>query len=429
MHFVSLLRPPRNRKSLVGAMGIIALGMFLVGGKRFGVAIAQEAGKVGERTPLVLDRAPIHRIADPNPVMSGIAVDTGAEEVFITNDNEPSGVSINVYPTKFAPTDAVMEPRRRIAGPLSRLGLPCGIALDPEHQEMYSVTGDGQDLSVFPINANGDLAPKRDLTVPHASGGVFLDSKHDELYITTEHVNKISVYRRTAEGDEDPVRYIQGPSTGIADPYSIYVNDDTNEVFITNHGNWRKTQPGEGYAQFGDGPLAQVRGSQSHPGVVEDLSPSTGKFLPPSITVYSRTAQGDVAPLRTIQGSQTRMNIPLGLYQDPVSGELIVANAGDDSVLFFDRNANGNVAPVRVLKGPDTNLKSPTGVVIDNKSNELWVTSWENHTANVFPRTARGNVAPLRVIRSAPKGATLATLGRPSGLAYDPKRQQVLAPN
>lgn len=413
-------------------LGIAGISCWIVLASReghfFPSAWAQGASKIAERTPLVLDRAPVREIADRNPVFSGIAMDSERGEVFITNDNEPSGVSIAVYPAKFPPRDSVIEPRRRIAGPRADLGLPCGVAISPENKEMYTVSGDGQTLNVFALNANGDVPPSRELTVPHASGGVSLDSRHDELYITTEHVNKVSVYRRTARGDEAPVRFIQGPRTELADPYGIHVSNETNEVLVSNHGNWRKTLPGEGYALRGDGPLAQVRGSQSHPGIVEPLSPSTGKFVPPSITVYPRTAHGDVAPLRTILGPKTQLNVPLGVYRDPASGEIVVAN-GDDSVLFFAGNANGDVAPVRVLKGPHTNLKSPTGVLVDAKNNELWVTSWENHSTNVFPRTAQGDMAPLRVIRSAPKGATLATLGRPSGLAYDPKRKQILSPN
>src|SRR5689334_5774843 len=81
-------------------------------------AWAQDGKKpAAERAPVVLDRAPLREIADPNPVFSGIAMDSVREEVFITNDNEPSGVSIAVYPSKFTPTESVMEPRRRIAGP------------------------------------------------------------------------------------------------------------------------------------------------------------------------------------------------------------------------------------------------------------------------------------------------------------------------
>ena len=57
-------------------------------------AWAQDGKKpAAERAPVVLDRAPLREIADPNPVFSGIAMDSVREEVFITNDNEPSGVS------------------------------------------------------------------------------------------------------------------------------------------------------------------------------------------------------------------------------------------------------------------------------------------------------------------------------------------------
>ena len=112
-----------------------------------------------------------------------------------------------------------------------------------------------------------------------------------------------------------------------------------------------------------------------------------------------------------------------------LTGEIIVANSGDNSILFFAANANGDVAPLRVLAGPATNLKGATGVAIDTKHNELWVTSWENHMAAVFPRNAEGNVPPLRVIHSAPKTAPPATMGRLGAVAFDSKRQEILAPN
>jgi DNA-binding beta-propeller fold protein YncE len=112
-----------------------------------------------------------------------------------------------------------------------------------------------------------------------------------------------------------------------------------------------------------------------------------------------------------------------------VSSQIVVANSGDDSVLFFDGNASGDAAPARVIQGPATNLTGPTGVSIDAKHNELWVTSWDNHSTNVYPKTAQGNVAPLRVIRSAPPGAPLATMGRLGSVAYDPKRKEILMPN
>ena len=123
------------------------------------------------------------------------------------------------------------------------------------------------------------------------------------------------------------------------------------------------------------------------------------------------------------------MNVPLGIVVDPASNQLVVANAGDDSVLFFDRNAAGDAAPVRVLKGPATNIRGPSGVSVDRKRNELWVTNWENHTATVFPRSAEGNVAPLRLIRTAGKDVPTPGFGTAGAIAIDPKRNQILIPN
>ncbi len=135
-------------------------------------------------------------------------------------------------------------------------------------------------------------------------------------------------------------------------------------------------------------------------------------------------------PLRTIQGSKTGLNWPHGVYLDPVSGQIVVTNTGDDSVLFFDKKANGNVAPVRVIQGPATGLDGPTGVVLDKKRNELWVTNWNNHTATVYPRTAEGNVAPLRRIRSAPASTPRATgFGNPGDVLFDSRRGEILIPN
>ena len=259
--------------------------------------------------------------------------------------------------------------------------------------------------------------------------GCFFERKFDELFITVEHVNKMSVYRRTAQGDDDPMRVIQGPSTELADPHGIYVDVENNEIYITNHGHWRRTRFGEGYNIKGDSKLARLRGNEGpYPGTPDPLAPSTGKFVPSAITVYPRSGNGDVAPVRMIQGPKTRLNLPLGILLDTASNQLVVAN-GDDSVLFFDRNASGDVAPARILQGPATQLKDPTGVSIDSKRDELWVTNWGEHSATVYPRTAQGNVAPLRVIRGAPKGSSATGLGSPGAVAYNPKRQEILAPN
>ncbi|MBZ5590566.1 MAG: hypothetical protein LAO05_18605, partial [Acidobacteriia bacterium] len=166
-----------------GRFSMVRVGIFLTAalwvgrGDWLGVVVAQEAGKTVEKRPLILDRAPVRMISDPNPVFSGIAIDQERGEVFMTNDKESADPSVVVFPTEFQPTNGIMEPRRRLAGPETHLQLPCGVAISPEYKEMYTVSGDGESLEVYPLEANGDVSPSRQLEVPHASGGVFLEAK------------------------------------------------------------------------------------------------------------------------------------------------------------------------------------------------------------------------------------------------------------
>ncbi len=413
---------------------------------RADLVLAQDSGKAAERRTIIIKRDPVRVIPAKSryPTLQGLAIDEERGELFVTNNNREAyrtaGVgrsdradtrSINVYRVEFSPTmsDRVAEPIRTISGPLANLGNICSVAVSPEFKEIYKVSLEGNsELGVYPLDANGDVEALRWLPTSHGAWGLFLERKFDELFVTIEHVNRIEVYRRTAQLTDDPVRYIQGPKTELASPHGIYVDAERNEIYVANHGHWRHTEPGETYLQDGSVP-PELRGKRkTYLDLIRPLSPSTGKFLPPSITVYSRTATWDVAPLRVIQGSKTGLNLPLGIFLDTVSHQLVVANGGDDKLLFFDANASGDVAPVRVLSGPATELADPISVVIDRKRNELWVTNWGNHAATVYPRTAMGNVAPLRVIRSGPKGIPRSSVSG-GGLAYNPKRKEFLIPN
>ena len=80
------------------------------------------------------------------------------------------------------------------------------------------------------------------------------------------------------------------------------------------------------------------------------------------ITIFADTASGDAAPLDTIEGNMTQLDLPDGRYFsgigfDPYTSRLMVANPGgtaaDNRVLLFDytAGAGGNVAPIRVLQG------------------------------------------------------------------------------
>ena len=379
------------------------------------LSLTQQTSGISD-SPLGGDIPPSRVIRDPYSVFSGISVDTLNDEVVIADDNLSN---LLVY-SRTLMSEGIAEPSRRIGGSKTRIDFICGVAIDPLSREIYTVNNDTQDnLLVFSHEQNGDAAPSRELKVDHGAWGVALDGDHNEVAITIQHINKISIYRKTAVGDEKPLRVIQGPTTGLADPHGIFIDSQNHEIFVTNHGSWHLVETG--VSQSTEDWFSRLE--------IPSLVPSRARFEAPSIRIYSRIANGDSAPLRTIQGPRTKLNLPLGIYVDRERNEIAVANDGGNSILFFDRTAHGDVAPVRTIEGLATDLKNPAGVFIDTKNDEIWVSNWGNHSATVYPRTATGNVAPLRTIRSAPRGVPLPGLGNPGAVAYDPKRDQLLVPN
>ncbi|MBI4483873.1 MAG: hypothetical protein HY652_13425 [Acidobacteria bacterium] len=381
-----------------------------------GTAFAQAPRRSSDR-PLGGNMAPVRVVQDPYPTFTDIAVDGDKNIVVVTDENR---FSLLTYDRRLV-SDSRAEPRTVITGPKTGLDFACGVDLDPMSREIFTVNNDtGADLMVFDYDANGEVAPLRVLKpAPRGTWGVSVDRKHDEVAVTVQHVNRVAIYRRTAQGDEKPVRIIQGPNTELSDPHGLYVDAQNNEIFVANHDSWHSVETGD-TGTFGvSGEITEKLG----------LRPSTGKFVNSSIAVYSRTANGDVAPLRKIHGPRTQLALPMKIHVDAVHNELAVANSKDDSVLIFSRTADGDAAPLRKIKGPATGLDHPTGVFFDIKNDEVWVANWGNHTATVYRRTAQGNAAPLRTIRSAPKEAPVVGIGNPGGIAYDSKRKQLLIPN
>jgi hypothetical protein len=125
-----------------------------------------------------------------------------------------------------------------------------------------------------------------------------------------------------------------------------------------------------------------------------------------SVLVFARTANGNVAPLRTISGAATGLNGPYGVAVDIVNNEVAVANLGGNSVTVYARTANGNASPLRTISGAATGLSGPFGLAVDTVNNELAVVNFiiGNSSVTVYARTANGNVAPLRTLQGAATG-------------------------
>lgn len=356
-------------------------------------------------------------IADPSPTFSAVAVDSKRNEVAVQDENL---FQILVYDRMdFTPPQAPMtEPKRVIGGLKTKVEFNCGLYIDPLTGDIYSVSNDTVDtMVVFPRDAEGNVAPARELYTPHGTYGIAVDEANQELFLTVQHDSAVVVYNKTAEKHEAPIRLLQGDDTGLSDPHGIAVDHTRNLMFVANHGSVHRVR--EYMPREKDNwPLDRnmgVRGS--------------GELKPPSISVYERTASGNARPLRVIEGPKTRLNWPAGIAVNPERGELYVANDADHSILVFRVTDQGNVAPTRVLSGPSAGIKNPTSISLDLSNGELWVSNFGSHSISAYPLDADGDTPPLRTIRAAPLGKKALGIGNPGGVAYDSKRGEILVPN
>jgi DNA-binding beta-propeller fold protein YncE len=278
-------------------------------------------------------------------------------------------------------------------------------------------------MTVWGRDAKGNMEPKRKLATPHTTVRLAVDEETQEIF-TVQDDHAISVFRKTAADNEPPVRLIQGKATQMADPHGIALDPKTGLLYVTNWGtvadrdmNAKTTTSGrgDGKPNWPVGRNANIAG--------------TGRNQMPSITVYRKDASGNVAPLQVIQGSQTQLDWPTEIAVHPERGEIFVANDSGHTVTVYRANANGNAAPIRVLKGPKSLINHPVGVKVDVKNNELWVANLGSHSATVYDITATGDATPKRVIRSGPAESSGPMLANAHTLAYDSRREQILASN
>jgi DNA-binding beta-propeller fold protein YncE len=347
-----------------------------------------------------IDETPIRVIRDSYATYSAVAVDPKRSEIILQDENL---FNILVYDRLVytSPRARETETERQIGGVNTKVQFNCALYVDPQNGDIYSVANDTMnEMVVFSRDQHGNVAPRRELSTPHRAYGIAVDEANREMFLTVENPNEVVVYSKTASRVDKPLRVLRGPHTHLGDAHGIAIDTQNNLMYVTNHGS-----------------------------VEDDDVPGSGRFEPPSITVYPLKANGDVAPLRVIRGPQTQLNWPAHIALDSEHQELFVANDGTNSVLVFRAADSGNAAPIRAIHGSKTNLLHPTGVALDTVNQEIVVANMGNHRATVYPRTANGNVAPIRTIRSSPPGKLALAIGNPGAVGYDNKRQEILVPN
>ena len=347
-----------------------------------------------------VDRPPVRMLRDTAPIYSSVAVDDKRNEVFLQDNNL---WSIRVYSRtdNAKPGTPPTEPRRVIAGNDTDVQFNSCVYIDPINGDVYSVENDIGDVIVtFEHDATGNAKPIRKLNVTHRAYAMAMDEQNQEFFVSVQHPPQVAVYRRGASGNEKPKRVLMGDKTELSDSHGMAIDTKRKLLFVDNWGN-----------------------------IADDAKPGSGRFGPPTITVYRLNADGDEAPLRIIQGPKTGLDWPGAMSIDPDTGDLYVANDMGQDIIVFHSADQGDVAPSRTIKGPRTGLSYPVGVFVDSKNKELWATNIGNSTATVYPLMANGDVAPVRVIRGAEDGKKSLRFGKTQALAYDSIREQILVPN
>jgi len=133
-------------------------------------------------------------------------------------------------------------------------------------------------------------------------------------------------------------------------------------------------------------------------------------FMHDSVLIYNGNSNGDVRPIRTIEGDATGINGATCVAFD-TQGNLYVLNTGGfGSITVYPPGANGNAHPIRTITGDNTGLKSGAGcLAVDGKGSVYVTDSYGTQEGNgptvevdsvlVYPPGASGDVKPIRTIK------------------------------
>lgn len=239
---------------------------------------------------------------------------------------------------------------------------------NPRYLSSLTTTGElivcdqGSASVLFFANAStatGNVAPTRVLTGANTrlSGPVqaYHDASRDELYILDSATSSVLVFAQATslEGNVAPIRTITGASTSISSPSSFFFDSTNERMTVVN---------------------------------------------PTELLTFSgyRQAAGSPAPSGRVSGAATRFTrLVYGMLTD--NGTLILADSGDQEVLFFEnfQHDQNNVAPTRVLSGQNTGLGGLGQFFLDS-NDDFYLVSGSEVLVFSAASTVLGNSFPTR---------------------------------
>ncbi len=247
-------------------------------------------------------------------------VSSEADEVFVFNNASTS--------------NGTAAPARTIVGALTTFNNPTGMWLDTANDRLYIANFIGSSVLVFnnASTINGNVAPDRTISGANTTFqnpiDVWVDTARDILYVYDKSALSVLAFDNasTVNGNTTPSRTISGSNTGFSFPGAIWYDSSSDRLYLSDQ-------------------------------------------IVPAIYVFNNasTINGNIAPDRTIAGSNTTIKYALGLWLDAANDRLYVSDTGAHQVLVFNSAStiNGDVAPSRIIAGANTAFDGPAGLWLD----------------------------------------------------------------
>jgi hypothetical protein len=122
---------------LAGLIVWLAQSIWIQRHNFFGVLYAQGQR---DRTPVMIERAPLRFIRDPNPNLSAVAVNSEQNMLVVADENLFQIMEYDPK-TNTPPQARFSEPKRVISGTNTTFEMSCGVYLDPKNQEILVLNG------------------------------------------------------------------------------------------------------------------------------------------------------------------------------------------------------------------------------------------------------------------------------------------------
>jgi DNA-binding beta-propeller fold protein YncE len=286
---------------------------------------------------------------------------------------------------------------------------PIGSDAQPP-KALYVSDGYGKSVFRFVRNADGSLiAPAgSSLVLPYHPGPIAM-ATNGTLFVTDQDHGSLDVYAKGATGYQQPKRTLLLPFIP-----SCTAVDRRGYEYVGGYSNGYVAVYSPG-AHGTASTIQRIALPDGHPTINGVAVDAAGNLYVSDSNEVSEFATPTSNPtlMRAIIGSGEQ-NSPTGMAPNSQTGELYVANAGDNNVLAYSPTANGTSPPDRTISSKNPPLVIP--VAVANRGNVLYATSGTNlkGPASVFVLSAtHGSQVPKQVV-------TGSYLAAPVGLALGP---------